>query len=297
MAIAKSIRDQLLVDARHRCTICAEKCFELHHIVEQAEGGGDEAQNLIVLCPNCHQHRYHRAKEFTRDQLRLYKQQLREQNEIEKRLLLNLDELRARIGVDSTEVLERELRAELSEAASQISQDRSPAVAAAVEQTSRWLGEREALKGGARKAIEIEWELERERAKAAHPKINIVSVDEEAWQKANDFPSAYTLVLKLDRRPYEPWSQIFDNEYHTSWYNMKRRTYLSGDRVVMVVADSDNLQNHVDFAKELVKRTNDTTERQVWPLLDRKVNEGQQTALRQFDAIKSLKAATRNLRI
>jgi hypothetical protein len=297
MAIAKAVRDHLLVEARHRCTICAEKCFELHHIVEQAEGGGDEAETLIVLCPNCHQHRYHRAKEFTRDQLRLYKQQLKEQNEIEKRLLLNLEELRGRIGVDSADVLERELRAELSEAASQVSNERSPAIASAVETTSRWLGEREALKGGARTAIELEWEIERERAKSAHPKIAIASVDEDGWQKASDFPAAYTLVLKLDRRPYEPWSQIFANEYKTAWYNMKRRTYINGDRIVMVVADSDNLQDHVDFAKELVKRTNDTTERQVWPLLDRKVNEGKQAALREFDAIKSLKAATRNLRI
>jgi hypothetical protein len=297
MAIVKAVRDLLLVEARHRCTICAEKCFELHHIIEQSEGGDDGAENLIVLCPNCHQHRYHRAKEFTRDQLRLYKQRLREQNEIEKRLLLNLEELCSRIGSESSENLEKELRAELAEAASQVSSDRSPTVASAVEATSRWLGEREALKGGARKAIEVEWEIERERAKAAHPKINITAVDEEGWKKANDFPAAYTLALRLDRRPYEPWSQIFENEFRTAFYHLKRRTYLSGDRIVMIVADSDNLQGHVDFAKELVKRTNDTTERQVWPLLDRKVNEGRQAALREFDAIKSLKTATRNLRI
>ena len=136
MTIPKAVRDQMLVEARHRCTICAEKCFELHHIVEQAEGGGDEAENLIVLCPNCHQHRYHRSREFTRDQLRLYKQQLKEQNEIEKRLLLNLDELRTRIGVDGAEALERELRTELSEAASQVSKDRSPVIASAW--TSGW---------------------------------------------------------------------------------------------------------------------------------------------------------------
>ena len=73
MAILKAARDKLLVDARHRCTICAEKCFEIHHIIEQAEGGTDDIENLIVLCPNCHQHRYHRSGEFTRDQLRLYK--------------------------------------------------------------------------------------------------------------------------------------------------------------------------------------------------------------------------------
>jgi 5-methylcytosine-specific restriction endonuclease McrA len=71
MAIPKAVRDVLLVEARHRCTVCSEKCFEIHHIMEVSEGGTDEPDNLIVLCPNCHQHRYHRSGEFTRDQLRL----------------------------------------------------------------------------------------------------------------------------------------------------------------------------------------------------------------------------------
>lgn len=78
MSIPTKVRDNLLVEARHRCTICSEKCFELHHIIEQAEGGTDGPENLIVLCPNCHQQRYHRSGEFTRDQLRLYKLKLRE---------------------------------------------------------------------------------------------------------------------------------------------------------------------------------------------------------------------------
>jgi hypothetical protein len=93
VAIPKRVRDELLVEARHRCTICAEKCFEIHHIIEQNEGGTDEAENLIVLCPNCHQHRYHRSGEFTRDQLCLYKAKLKEQNEIERRLSLHLEEI------------------------------------------------------------------------------------------------------------------------------------------------------------------------------------------------------------
>lgn len=297
MAISKRTRDQLLVEARHRCTICSEKCFELHHIVEQAEGGDDSPDNLIVLCPNCHQHRYHRSAEFTRDQLRLYKTNLKEQNEVERRLLLNLEELRSEIGKVAVSDIETKLRAELSEAASQVGAERSPGVGQAVNETSQWLGERELLKGGARKAIEIEWDLERERARNRYPQISIVAVDEDGWQKASDFPAAYTLVLKLDKPPYSEWEQIFENEYRHAFYHMKRRTYVRGSSIVMIVADSDNLQGHVDFAKQLVERTNGVIERHLWTDLDRQVTAGKDAALRDFDTRKSLKQATRHLRI
>ncbi len=73
MSISQKTRDKLLVEAQHRCTVCYEKCFEVHHIVEQADGGSDDETNLIVMCPNCHQHRYHRNGEFTRPQLLEYK--------------------------------------------------------------------------------------------------------------------------------------------------------------------------------------------------------------------------------
>jgi hypothetical protein len=81
-----------------------ETCFEIHHILEWAEGGSDDRENLIVLCPNCHQHRVHQSKEITRDQLRIYKRRLGNGGEIEKRLLLNAAAVRARVS----EVLEAE---------------------------------------------------------------------------------------------------------------------------------------------------------------------------------------------
>lgn len=52
MAIPKSVRDILLVEAKHRCTICSEKCFEIHHIIEQADGGTDEEDNRSALQEN-----------------------------------------------------------------------------------------------------------------------------------------------------------------------------------------------------------------------------------------------------
>jgi 5-methylcytosine-specific restriction endonuclease McrA len=38
------------------CSICGwdEASLDLHHIIEQKNGGSDSPDNLIVLCPNCH---------------------------------------------------------------------------------------------------------------------------------------------------------------------------------------------------------------------------------------------------
>ncbi len=297
MGIPKTVRDAVLVEARHRCTICAEKCFEIHHIVEQAEGGGHEPENLIVLCPNCHQQRYHRNGEFTRDQLRLYKARLREGNEVERRLLLNLDEIRSRIGTVPLDQSESELKAELNEAAAQVSAMRSESLETAVADTSRWLAERDLLKGGARRAIEVHWEVQRQQARAAYAPISIVGVDQDGWAKAEDFPAAYYFVLALSDVPHYQWVEIFDNEFRQSFHNMKRRTRVDGKRLVMVVADSDNLQGHVDFAKRLVDQTNRYVADFLLPRIDAKIEQAKRAELKEFDTIKSLKQATKGLRI
>ena len=78
--------------------MCAAMCFELHHIIERSAGGSDAEDNLIVLCPNCHQHRIHRSKEVTPDQLRLYKRRLQDENEIQRRLQLHVAALKRELA-------------------------------------------------------------------------------------------------------------------------------------------------------------------------------------------------------
>lgn len=297
MAITRAVRDQLLVEARHRCTICSEKCFEIHHIIEQAEGGSDEPENLIVLCPNCHQHRYHRSGEFTREQLRLYKQKLREQNEIERRVLQNLEEIRQNLAMVPPEESERKLKAELQEAAELVSSVRSKVIQEGVEQTSRWLAERDLLRGGARRAIEIEWEVWGEQEKSQYPEIRIGRIDDSAWRKAPDFPAAYVLAFVLNRVPNSEWVQIFVRNYQQAFYNMKRRTEVRGDRIIMIVADSDDLQGHANFAKRLVEETNQFIRTQLFPHIDQEVKRRKREALQQFDAIQSLKARTKDIKL
>lgn len=297
MAISKATRDRLLVEASHRCTICAEKCFEIHHIIEQADGGSDDYDNLIVLCPNCHQHRYHRSGEFTRDQILLYKGKLQEHNEIERRLLLNLEEIRESLATESPDDVEARLKEELQSAARLVSPDRPERIREAVEDTSRWLAERELIQGGARRAIEVEWDVQRQREKARFSDVEIKEVDESAWRKAPDFPAAYVLEFVLNQWPNADWIQVFMQNYQQSFYNMKRETSVRGDRIVMIVADSDNLQWHADFAKRMVLQTNQFITLHVFKEIDREIDRRKRHALEQFEAVESLKARTRSIKL
>ncbi len=55
--IPLSVRNEVLLEA---CYMCGNpRCrqiipINLHHIVQVAESGGNDASNLLVLCPNCH---------------------------------------------------------------------------------------------------------------------------------------------------------------------------------------------------------------------------------------------------
>lgn len=297
MAITQRVRDRLLVEARHRCTICAEKAYELHHIIVQAQGGDDTEENLIVLCPNCHQQRVHRNKEFSVEQLRQYKANLKERNEVERRLVMNLRDIRNQMETEGPAAAEKSLQKELAEAASQIDKVNSPAALVEVETTARWLAEREAFRAGAREALELECDIDIQRELAKWGEFKIVGVGEAGLMKADDFPAAYSFVVKLNGPPYSQWCEVFDIEYKNSFYMMKRKSRVSGDRLVMTVADSDNLQNHVDFLKQLVESTNqrirDHLERTLRPHLNRE----KARVLAEFDTIESLKSKVKGLKL
>jgi len=65
--------EQMLFEmSGHRCTICSAPWLEIHHIIELANGGKTEYDNLIVLCPNCHT-RVHAEGVPCKEELRHYK--------------------------------------------------------------------------------------------------------------------------------------------------------------------------------------------------------------------------------
>lgn len=54
---------KVLTEAGYRCAVPTCRtilAIDLHHIIEVAKGGGNEPDNLIALCPNCHA-LYHRG--------------------------------------------------------------------------------------------------------------------------------------------------------------------------------------------------------------------------------------------
>jgi hypothetical protein len=72
--IPPTIRQMVLLEAGYKCA--SPSCrhiltLELHHIVWVKDGGGDEADNLLVLCPNCHS--LHTAGHIPADAIRVWK--------------------------------------------------------------------------------------------------------------------------------------------------------------------------------------------------------------------------------
>jgi HNH endonuclease len=55
--VPKRVAVAVLTEAGYRCAVPTCRnilAIDLHHIVEVAEGGGNEIANLIALCPTCH---------------------------------------------------------------------------------------------------------------------------------------------------------------------------------------------------------------------------------------------------
>lgn len=292
--IPKTTRDRLLVDAGHRCTICAAPCYEIHHIIEQKDGGGHDDENLIVLCPNCHQQRVHRNKELSPSQLRAYKQGLRDRNEIERRLCLNVEAIVAKIETKDADEAARELAIVASDAVAAVSPDRSPRVHRTVVEATQWLAEREIMRGGARKALEAKWEIERaRRVRLVNPPVAIESVDPDSTKKAPDFERACYLTFRFNRGTGYIWQETFEREYKASFYMMKRKMEVCDRHVTLVVGETDNLQDHADFLKQVVQRTNAAVTVRVNKDVDREKAE----ALARFDSIQTVKCRARTIRL
>lgn len=52
-----SLREEVLVKSRRHCCVCgrfAGRGAEVHHIVQEADGGANTIDNAIVLCSRCH---------------------------------------------------------------------------------------------------------------------------------------------------------------------------------------------------------------------------------------------------
>lgn len=51
-------RASIIINRHKRCELCGWNnvplVLEIHHKISKKDGGGNEDENLILLCPNCH---------------------------------------------------------------------------------------------------------------------------------------------------------------------------------------------------------------------------------------------------
>ena len=71
--VPTKIRNFLLVASKHQCSICQSNTVDVHHIIAVANGGTNDLDNLMTVCPNHHRD-YHSGK-FTIEQMRMHRTQ------------------------------------------------------------------------------------------------------------------------------------------------------------------------------------------------------------------------------
>jgi hypothetical protein len=73
-SLSKTTRDLVLHEAGYKCgnPVCRTIItLDIHHLVYVSEGGSDDPQNLLALCPNCHS--LHHAGHIPIESLRAWK--------------------------------------------------------------------------------------------------------------------------------------------------------------------------------------------------------------------------------
>lgn len=80
MAIPQHLVNEIMVKCGRHCCICRRfepLHLQVHHIVEQNEGGTDDPDNLIVLCLTCHSDAHTETKltrRFTVSELKMHRE-------------------------------------------------------------------------------------------------------------------------------------------------------------------------------------------------------------------------------
>jgi HNH endonuclease len=89
-AVPANVQREVLAEAGHMCANprCRALILELHHIAWVKDGGGNEASNLLALCPNCHA--LHTRGDIPRSTIELWKLMLMRLNDALDRDSLDL---------------------------------------------------------------------------------------------------------------------------------------------------------------------------------------------------------------
>ncbi len=85
-------------------------------------------------------------------------------------------------------------------------------------------------------------------------RVDIVDIDDYTEPAAE--PGYYAIYLRLSHEPSVAWRECFDQEWRRIPTGLKRPATVVRDRVRIEIHGNDMLQEQVDFAAQLVERTN-----------------------------------------
>ena len=127
-------------------------------------------------------------------------------------------------------------------------------------------------------------------------KVQVIGKDEEGIEKDDSFPAAYKLPFKLSELPDSRWREIFEHVHRINIYSaMKRRAYVSGDRIIVIIANSDDMQHQADIIKRAVQDTNKEIDRINEQILAQEKREKEKTE-KEVEAIKGLKDKAKDIK-
>lgn len=78
-------------------------------------------------------------------------------------------------------------------------------------------------------------------------------------EKDDSFPKAYAFELPLDSTPDNVWESIFEEEWKTSFYMLKRKVTIEGNKLRVITAP-DEIEGKIEWVKSLVNSTNKRVE-------------------------------------
>ena len=88
--------------------------------------------------------------------------------------------------------------------------------------------------------------------------IKIVGADDDLTHAPNPAkPAMYDVYLNVSPEPPHEWAQLFEQEWSTRLYSMKRRAHVEGDHIVIHYALDEVEKYHIPELKETLQRVNE----------------------------------------
>lgn len=87
--------------------------------------------------------------------------------------------------------------------------------------------------------------------------IKIVEFDDSLTSKPDPRYALYNMHLKLSDYPPPEWNLIFDAEWKSFWYSMKRKAWISGDYIIIYCVPEELEKYHKEYLETAVNAANE----------------------------------------